>query len=230
MKTVVASQAKCINQYKHLKRKVLNCGANIYFNKQCLSYGLTPKYANIRVLHTSKAAQYTQRKLITLRLRDEIKFLYIQKTKYNEQLYHMHLKVANEWGRGALNIIFTDIDNILRKDLQEKYNNIHKKSGVLKTTQLHKDTTAPPLRFYPRVINHTAIIFSVDELALLNKGLKYNLHHKPKQWITTLALEAETAISYLPPGEQEPIRYQVNKQIQRLFQNTEIKSAKCTRE
>ena len=77
MKVVVASQAKCINQYKNLKRKVLNCDANIYFNKQCLSYGLTPKYADIRVPNTSRAAQYTQQKLIRIRLRDEIKFLYI---------------------------------------------------------------------------------------------------------------------------------------------------------
>jgi hypothetical protein len=30
---------------------------------------------------------------------------------------------------------------------------------------------------------------------VLSKGLKYNLHHKHKKWIETLALEAETAIS-----------------------------------
>jgi len=34
------------------------------------------------------------------------------------------------------------------------------------------------------------------------KGLKYNLGRKGKQWISNLALEAETAAT-LPPGEQE---------------------------
>ena len=230
MKVVVASQAKCINQYKNLKRKVLNCDANIYFNKQCLSYGLTPKYADIRVPNTSRAAQYTQQKLIRIRLRDEIKFLYIRKSEYNKQLYQTHLKVANEWGMVGQNIIFNDIKNALHKELQQKYNNIHKKLSSLKATQLKSTYTGSPISFYPRVINHTAINLSTEELALLNKGLKYNLHHKPRQWITTLTLEAETAISALPPSDQDPIRYLVNKQIQHLIQNTEEKSRKCTRE
>jgi hypothetical protein len=47
--------------------------------------------------------------------------------------------------------------------------------------------------------------------------MKYNLHYKRKQWITTLALEAETAISQLPLPEQEPVKYQVNRNIQHLF-------------
>jgi hypothetical protein len=33
----------------------------------------------------------------------------------------------------------------------------------------------------------TDIVFTEDELQLLNKGLKYNLHSKPKTWIKTLA-------------------------------------------
>ena len=127
------------------------------------------------------------------------------------------------------NIIFNDIENALHKELQQKYNNIHKKLSSLKATQLKSTYTGSPISFYPRVINHTAINLSTEELALLNKGLKYNLHHKPRQWITTLTLEAETAISALPPSDQDPIRYLVSKQIQHL-QNTEEKSRKCTRE
>jgi len=33
---------------------------------------------------------------------------------------------------------------------------------------------------------------------LLNKGLKYNLGHKPKHWIRDLGLEAEGATTLLP--------------------------------
>jgi hypothetical protein len=50
---------------------------------------------------------------------------------------------------------------------------------------------------YPHVINKTDIIFSNDELILINKSLKYNLNHKHKNWIRTLALKAETAITQL---------------------------------
>jgi hypothetical protein len=44
-------------------------------------------------------------------------------------------------------------------------------------------------------------------MKLLNKGLKYNLHHKNKHWQSNLALEPETALTLLPPHEQEPTAY-----------------------
>ena len=52
---------------------------------------------------------------------------------------------------------------------------------------------------------------------LLNKGLKYNLHFKQRNWIPTLAFEAETAINLLPPSEQEPICYRVANNIHKLY-------------
>jgi hypothetical protein len=36
--------------------------------------------------------------------------------------------------------------------------------------------------FYPRVVNRTNIAFTNEEMALLNKGLQYNLHCKNKNW------------------------------------------------
>jgi hypothetical protein len=44
---------------------------------------------------------------------------------------------------------------------------------------------------------------------LLSKGLKYNLHHKHKKWIETLALEAEATISNLDVTEQNFYRHMV---------------------
>jgi len=41
---------------------------------QCLAKNLTPKYANIKVLGTSKAAYITQKKIRFTRIKDEIKF------------------------------------------------------------------------------------------------------------------------------------------------------------
>lgn len=66
-------------------------------------------------------------------------------------------------------------------------------------------------KFYPHVINKTDIIFSNDELLLLNKGLKYNLNHKNKNWIRTWVLQAETSINQLPAFVQEHTWYQVEK-------------------
>jgi hypothetical protein len=36
---------------------------------------------------------------------------------------------------------------------------------------------------YPRVINSTNTQFTPVEIQVLSKGLKYNLHHKHKNWM-----------------------------------------------
>jgi len=78
------------------------------------------------------------------------------------------------------------------------------------------------MNFYHRVVNKTNITFSNDELGLLNKDLKYNLSKKRKQWISNLAMEAETAVTLLPPGEQDYICHQVAKNIKRKCTNNKI--------
>jgi hypothetical protein len=65
--------------------------------------------------------------------------------------------------------------------------------------------------------NKTNINFTSDELTLLNKGLKYNLSFKKNNWIESLALEAETAISLLPSREQDHIRFQVAHNVRQLY-------------
>jgi len=76
----VASQAKSMYHYKSLRSKILKCTANIYFNRQCLTKNLNPKYAVIKIPTTSKAAQNTQKKVSHIRIKDEIKFLYKKKS------------------------------------------------------------------------------------------------------------------------------------------------------
>jgi hypothetical protein len=77
--------------------------------------------------------------------------------------------------------------------------------------KLAQEQTATPREkhtFHPRVINNTNITFSDSETALLQKGPKYNLHFKKKNWLRNLALEAEMAITQLPKNQsrilQEP--------------------------
>jgi hypothetical protein len=65
--------------------------------------------------------------------------------------------------------------------------------------------------FYPHVINKTDIIFSNHKLLLLNKGLKYSLNHKHKNWTRTRVLQAETSINQLPAFVKEYMRYHEEK-------------------
>jgi hypothetical protein len=65
--------------------------------------------------------------------------------------------------------------------------------------------------------NLTDVTFTDSEMQLLNKGLKYNLHHKHKKWIQTLAIEGDTAINLLPDKEQSYMRQLVANNIPKLL-------------
>jgi len=72
-----------------------------------------------------------------------------------------------------------------------------------KLTNIQIDKPHNTKKLYPWVINKTDIIFSNDELLLLNKGLKYNPNHRHKNWIRTSVLQAETSINELPTFVKE---------------------------
>jgi len=100
--------------------------------------------------------------------------------------------------------------------MDKKYKNLHQKLN-----KLQREQTNPPcnsnLNFHPQVVNHTNISFSPEELKLLNKGLKYNLSHKRKNWIKDLAMEAETDVTKLQTADQDYIRCLVARNIELLY-------------
>jgi hypothetical protein len=196
-----------------VKRKIYNCNVSIYFNKQCLVKKLIPTYARINVPNSSPAAKHTQRKVQTIRIKDELKHLHIKKQDLNRKLYHQHLTLANFWGN-SWNYISDTINERLNKQTQPRYKGLEAKLRNLS----RKQTRTPPSNhpFFPRLINNTSITFSDTELKLLEKGTKYNLHYKPKNWLTNLALEAETAVSLLPTADRDMYRKQVSDHLQKL--------------
>jgi hypothetical protein len=67
------------------------------------------------------------------------------------------------------------------------------------------------IEFYARFFNNTNITFSKTETSPLGKSLKYNLHHNDKQWISRLALEADTAVSLVDPLQQNLLKHPIAK-------------------
>jgi hypothetical protein len=65
-------------------------------------------------------------------------------------------------------------------------------------------------------IAKTDLVFSTNELPLLNEGLKYNLI-RTQNWIRIPALEAETENNHLPTFEQGHVRYQVANNITNII-------------
>jgi len=189
-----ASQGS-IQRFEYLKRKLYRCNASIYFNKQCLQKQLIPNYAKIKVPPTSPAAKFTLHKAQTLRIKDELKYLYSKKQQLNLQIYHLHILLANTWWI-PWPLVSHTIEEKLRRAMKPTYDNLNQKLNKL--TQSKTKTPTPPNTFFPRVINNTSIQFTHNEQKLLEKGPKYNIHSRKKNWLTTLALEAETAITHLP--------------------------------
>jgi len=108
-------------------------------------------------------------------------------------------------------VAYPTLDSKLHIIIQKKYRNLN-----LKIQKLAKEQTIKPgqhVTFYPRVVNNTDIAFTNKEIALLEKGLKYNLHNKKRNWLTTLALEAERAINSLPHTEREYFRNKVARVV-----------------
>jgi hypothetical protein len=78
IKIVNASQA-CIHWFKNLKKKLCNYNANMFFNQECLKQYLTPSYSKFKNQKISHISSQKCKKIQILRLKDEIKFLYISK-------------------------------------------------------------------------------------------------------------------------------------------------------
>jgi hypothetical protein len=61
-----------------------------------------------------------------------------------------------------------------------------KRTNQYTQNQSHHNNLTTQHTFFKRIENITTISFTNEELELLNKGLKYNLHKKPKTWIKLL--------------------------------------------
>ena len=203
------------------KRKLLHCNANINFNKTCLKNRLLPRYAHIKIPEYNEAAKKTKTQAQIIRIKNEIKFLYKKKEQLNTQLYYKHLQNANTWQK-TWNIIEDTINEKLQHEMKTTY---LKQQQKLKNMEKSHTTTTKHNTNYTRVKNCTNTNFTQDEIQLLSKGLKYNLHYKNKKWIETLALEAETAITKLDITEQSYYRHVIAKQIKDISNNKNTQNA-----
>jgi len=115
-----------VHEYENVKRKLLSCNANIYFNRQCYHKRLIPNFARIKIPNNSPAAKSTLRKAQTLRIKEEIKYLYMKKQQLNRRLCYLHLSMANTWGN-TWQYIRDTIETKLKKQIRRKYETHHKK-------------------------------------------------------------------------------------------------------
>jgi hypothetical protein len=78
LKILLAIQTMYINRNINT-RKVLSFNENIYFKQECLK-NIIPHYAKLKIPPTPLATKFTKIKAKNVRIKDEIKFLYFEKT------------------------------------------------------------------------------------------------------------------------------------------------------
>jgi hypothetical protein len=166
------------------------------------------------------ASKITKQKAQYLRIQNEIKFLHKKKQQLNQKLYISHLYNAKFWQNSWFHIEQC-ITNKLHIELEKKIKNQKSKLHKIrkdKNKESNNLTSNHNIQFYTRLGNKTNVMFSKTERTLLEKGLKYNLHYKDKQWINRLALEADTATSLVDPLQQNFLKHLIAKHIQKLQQ------------
>jgi hypothetical protein len=112
VKFIEAKQAK---QYTNIKTLKVNCtepNAAVWFIKACWQKQLTPTYINIRINGNNQQRQRTLRTATKYGINQEIKFLYTNKLKLNQQLFRLHLECADKW-QNTWPIILQSIDQKL---------------------------------------------------------------------------------------------------------------------
>jgi adenylate cyclase class IV len=138
-----AKQAKAVYEFKNIKSWLHKTTAAIWYNKSCRDLHLTPKYISIKIKGNKRQNSNTLKAATHFRINQEIRFLYIKKSKLNEQLYAKHLECASTWS-----IYWTTILEALGSSLQaemEKYYNKLKKNWTTfkqRTTKATNTKTA----------------------------------------------------------------------------------------
>jgi hypothetical protein len=127
IKFVCAKQAKDIHAYKNIKRRLYRTSAAIWINKTCKIKQLTPAYMAIKINSNNQQDRNTLRMATAHRLSQEIKFLHINKSRLNEQLYVTHLRCAALWP-GSWPYIQDIVDNNLQKEMEVYYDGLNKKT------------------------------------------------------------------------------------------------------
>jgi hypothetical protein len=87
---------------------------------------------------------------------------------------------------------WTNIEQAINQKLQQEMEKQTQKQKIINLTTSKYQTTYNNINFQS-ITDYKNIHWTQEETKLLSKGMKYNLHHKQKDWIEILTLEAETA-------------------------------------
>lgn len=200
-----------LNLLHKFKQKVSLLNLDIQFLKRCKRNKIFPNFikvttsvnnpTTIRVIYNAKVNW----------LNLEIKNLYSKQASLELQAMEQHLKITKEMSP-ILKDLFEERYTYMLKSIEFKCNNkeekLSKKFKILIEKQtLVQTKTTKPFQNQCLVKNLSDEIFSENEMAILKKGLSFNMHHKKD--LENLVIDIETNIQYLSNNIKSVIRSDV---------------------
>jgi hypothetical protein len=205
--------------YRRLSFKYRIASLNIFFNSQCISYGVFPKYINLKWKETwSSAGKYAVEVGKRAWLKRELHEWYVKRDAISHYLLLLHTELTYElhWAEW---LSFDD-------DVRQKGSEIAflKKATILRKLQTlgEKKCSIPrpvadvtcelPHSFGEKLVNLSDHVFQPDELRLLEKGLKYvpNIPVSTRD-IINLAVDCEVALSKAEVGDKQLVAREIEE-------------------
>lgn len=223
----MASQAntakQLTNKLKHEQLRFMKNSLNLTFNKTCKKRNLIPNYIKIIINNNSEAAEKTLIQAKRLWLSNEIKSIHKKASRTIQSIKIIKLQLKAISSKKDYDTILQKIKDQVKVQKEVKMKTIQKKLEALLAAQVTLEQ--PPKqehKFYPRVVNFTAIEFEEKEKSLLGKWPKFNPPTNPNNNndVKQLIVETETALTYVSKEKRDKIRYEAVRKIENVMSNS----------
>ena len=206
-----------IFKYLKLKVKVKKILGQIWFNKQCLWYKVTPKYANIKINNESRIAKRVKYSAERTWIKIGIKTLYGKLNKHNKEMYELHKKLYTIYQYIEIEEILNEFgENYIKKKLGNHREKINNKLNKLIENKAKEVKITEEMKFAEKVINQSTTTFTEEEYKILGKSLKYIPHTNINKENTLI--ECEEIIEKM---KNEDDKKQIRSEIKEIIEKIE---------
>lgn len=222
--STIASRANyAINKYYSLKTKIALLSKDIWFNNQCITNEVIPKYVGITAQSHSKAAIAASNLGRIKWVKSEIRSLHGKKQNLYEQLYKLHLEILNDKLESKMEHNNEKFKYELGIKLRAKQENLDRKLHKL-MSEKHKSyeqDTENKHKFHTRTKNLTKINLNLNEIRVLDKGLKHNLgsSYNNANNLKQTIVDCERAIAFIHPAERNHTRHLLLEKLNKVKNN-----------
>ena len=192
-----AGTAKLTILYKKLKLKQQIAAQNAWFNQQCKKLKVVPSYICVKVSGKCAAAVKARKKAEETWLLTEIKKWFTVRDNVSVYLKLVHSCLTSVLHPVEFDVLDDQIRTSISEIMQKRRDTQASKLARLQQKKPHtppENQQFSEHQFFKRVENLSDTQFSEEELALLNKGLKYCPGGKHQNTVRELAIDAELAL------------------------------------